>query len=571
MNSFRDLLDGIAARYPENIAYTWRDPAGDGAVCRTYAEVARDVRNLAAYLCAMGLEGQKIAVSGKNSYLWAISYLAIGCGCGVIVPLDKDLRPDEFSDLLSDAGCTAILYGEDIREKLDAVDCPSILKLPLSMADTYFAQGDALRRAGSRSYENHTVDPDAPGVLLYTSGTMGAAKGVVLSQRSICSDIVSVCTQFKVHESDRVLSHMPLHHTYECTTALAVLYSGASIAFNDSMRRMPSDLTLFRPTVLVTVPAVLEFMARFVRKGYTEARGGKLLLGVQRAATGVVSGTLGMVSKTGAEKSRRSIFSTVHQFMGGRLRAILVGAAPLSKDVFRQFEQFGYAVYVGYGLTETAPISLMHNDSYRNPDDVGFPIPGVQVRIDAPDENGIGELCIRGDNVMLGYYKNDTATAEVLRDGWLYTGDLAVQTESGAYRITGRKKSMIVTQTGKKIYPEELEAYFMKNPLVSECMVYAEEQDGIQTLCVAVYPDITEIVRSLDLPDETDLSTLSEENTAKAKMLLLDIVRTVNAAFPPYKHVKKLIVRKTEFLKTTTRKIRRGEPENAGDSADLNM
>ena len=567
MHNFRELLDGIEARYPENLAFTWRCADTEtGVTEKTVAEYADDVRNLATYLCAMGLEGKPVAVTGKNSYLWSVSYMAVGCGCGLIVPLDKDLRADELSDLLQDACCAAVLYSEDMSEKLDAIEISGLMKLPLSGIDAYLTQGRTLREAGSLAYENHAVDSDAPGVLLYTSGTMGVAKGVLLSQNNICSDIVNVCKKFKITSDDRVLSHLPLHHTYECMTELAILYHGASIAFNDSMRRMPGDLTLFRPTILITVPAVLEFMSRFVKKGYAEAKGGKILLGVQKAATGVVSGTVGLVSRASAEKSRRGIFSTVHKFMGGRLRAILVGAAALSPEIFRQFEQFGYAVYIGYGLTETSPISLMHDDVYRNPEDTGFPVWGVDVRIDEPDENGVGELCVRGPNVMLGYYNNEEATAEVLRDGWFHTGDLAMQTPTGAYRITGRMKSMIVSPTGKKIFPEELEAYFMKNPLVAECLVYAEEKNEGQTLCVAVYPDKAELIKLLELDPDTDLAALSEEDTARAKTLLLDIVRSVNTAFPAYKHIRKLVIRKTEFLKTTTRKITRNAPENASDA-----
>ncbi len=563
IHDFRALLDGIGERYPDNIAYTWRDPlAEDGIAARTYTDMIRDIRSLAAYLCAMGLEGRHIAVCGKNSYRYAISFLAVVCGCGVAVPLDRELSADALAAHLAHANCAAVLYEDDMQAKLDAVDLPQLLKLPMSSIDGYLTQGAALRDAGSRSYEHHTVDPDALGVLLYTSGSVGIAKGVMLSQRSLCADIVGVCSRFRITQSDRVLSHMPPHHIYEITTALAVLYSGGSIAFNDSIRRMPSDLTLFRPTVLVTVPAVVDFISRFISRGYADARGGKLLLGAQKMAVGIVSRPLGIISRRSAERSRRSIFSTVHSFLGGNLRAVVVGAAPLSPAVFSQIEQFGYAVYAGYGLTETAPIALMHHDKYRASSDVGFPVPGVEIRIDSPDERGIGELCIKGLTVMLGYYRDEDATAAALRDGWFYTGDLAQQTESGAYRITGRKTSVIVLPTGKKVIPEELEACFMENPLVSECLVYAEEQGGEPMLCVSVYPDLPTLVRKLSLSEDTDLCCLSEEDTARAKTVLLDIVRDVNAQLPPHKHVKKLVVRKTEFTKTAAQKIRRGVPEN---------
>ncbi|MBR5871045.1 MAG: AMP-binding protein [Clostridia bacterium] len=568
INSFRDLLDGITARYPDNTAFAWRDAdAENGIASRTYAEAAEDIKNLATYLCAMGLEGRHIAVCGKNSYLWEISYLAVMCGCGVAVPLDKELCTDELAGLLAEGDCAAILYGEDMTEALSAIDLPDLLKLPMAAMSDYLANGAALRAVGSRVFENHTIDPDAPGVILYTSGTVGIAKGVMLSQRSLCRNTLAVCKTVLIREDDCVLTHLPLHHIYECASHMAFLYSGACIAFNDNLRQMPADLTLFRPTVLVTVPAVLDFIAHFVRRGYKEARGGKLLLGVQRAATGMVSAPLSLLSKSGAAKTRRSIYSTVHTFMGGKLRAILVGAAPLSSEIFLQLEKFGYAVYAGYGLTEASPTVLMHSDRYRSAQDVGHPLPGVEVCIDAPDSTGEGELCVRGEGVMLGYYKNEEETAHALRGGWLHTGDLAVKTPSGAYRITGRIKSMIVMPTGRKVYPEEQEAMIKAHPLVSDCMVYAAEEDGTPTLCAAVYPDITLLTAQLQLPENTDLATLSEEQTARAKELLLDIIRTSNAKLPTYKHIKRLVIRKTPFDKTALGKLRRTSAEINGISS----
>ncbi|MBP3917780.1 MAG: AMP-binding protein [Clostridia bacterium] len=557
VGDFRELLYEITERYAVNTAFLWREgPDEDSVMTKSYTEFAEDVKNLATYLCALGLEGKTIAVTGKNSYLWMVSYLAIGCGVGTILPLDRDLRSDELLDLMTDACCAAVLYTADMEEKLSEIKNQGINFLPLVCADTYFARGAELRAEGSTIYDAHKVNPDEPGVLLYTSGTMGVAKGVLLSQHNICADIENVCHRVKIVEEDRVLSHLPLHHTYECTTSLAILYSGGSIAFNDNLRRLPKDFNLFQPSILITVPAILEFMTRFVRRGYAEARGGKLLLGIQKTASGVAGTTLKLLSEKAAQKNKRKIFSTVDHFFGGRLRAILVGAAALSPEIFKSFEAFGYSVYCGYGLTETAPISLMHDDSYRCADDTGFPVFGVEARIDEPDENGVGELCLRGPNVMLGYYKNPDATAEVLRDGWFHTGDLACQKKNGAYKITGRMKSMIVSPNGKKIFPEELEAYLMRYPVISECMVYAEEKNGVPQICAAVYPDKAEVAA---LIGENEVDSASME---KLRIVLYDLVREVNQSLPPYKHIRRLVIRKNEFLKTTTKKIRRSDPEN---------
>ena len=569
LDSFAALVNDMTTLYADNIAFTWRDTAcDDGTAYRTYADTANDIKCLATYLCAMGLEGKHIALVGKNSYLWMVSYLAITAGCGVAVPLDRELRADEISDLLAESDCAAVLYSDDMQDKLGTLALPTILRLPLSGIEMYLTYGRSLRDAGSRVYENHILDPDALSVLLYTTGSVGIARGIMLSQRSICADITGICSRVKFTEDDRVLSHLPMHAVYECTADLAMLYSGAGIAISDGMRRMPADLSHFRPTVLITVPAMLDFMSRFITDSYTHARGGRLLLGVQKAATGFVTHTVGTVARQAAEKSRRGIFSTVHNFLGGRLRAIFVGAAPLSAQIHRRFEQYGYAVYAGYGLTETAPVALMHHDRYRSPDDIGFPIPALDVRIDSPDEHGIGELCIKGPTVMLGYYKNEEATAAVLRDGWLYTGDLACMTETGSYRITGRKKSMIVLPTGKKIFPEELESYLMRDPLIAEALVYAEEQDGNPLLCASVYPNLPVLFEALSLPADADRTQFTEEQHTAARELLLDVIRRIHADFPSYKHIKKLLVRTTPFPKNADGSIIRSIQDVSGELYD---
>ncbi len=562
VKDFRELLDGVVAKYALNTAFLWRDEdADDGIFQKTYAELGEDVRDLATYLCALGLEGKTVAVTGQNSYLWMVAYLAVVCGCGTVLPLDRDLRGDELLSLMLDAECAAVLYTEDMEIKIHAMGESHVLCIPLASAEHLFARGAELRAEGSTVYEEHVVDPFATGILLYTSGTVGVAKGVMLSQNNICSNIVSVCKRFRVEQEDRALSHLPLHHTYECMSNMVMLYNGASIAFNENMRHMPGDMVLFQPTILVTVPAVLEFMSGFVRKGYAEARGGRILLGVQKVASAVMDGTVRHFSEKRSHVNKRKIFSTVNHFFGGSLRAILVGAAALSPQVFHMFEQFGYAVYCGHGLTETSPISLMHDDHYRHAEDVGFPVPGVEIRIDNPNENGIGELCVKGPNVMLGYYKKAEETAEVLKDGWLYTGDLGMATKNGGYRIVGRKKSMIVVSNGKKVFPEELEAYFMQYPIIAECLVFSEEAEGHQRLCVSVYPNFSEAESMLGLGSE------DERFSSALKEKLLSIVREVNFAFPQYKHIRKLVIRKNEFSKTTTEKIQRGIPENLEENS----
>lgn len=568
--TFRELLESSCEAWGERTAFLWRNAqiSADGnssdsqgipgeEICqKTYAEVLADVKDFSAYLNMLGFEGKTIAVVGKNSYAWALSYLAVSCGCGVILPLDKDLRPEEINALLADSGAAALLYTGDYEEK--AADCStSCRKLTLDNLEEYLSAGHALRERGDLSYEHHIIHPHALGVLLYTSGTTGIAKGVMLSQYNICSDIVHVRRTVRVSPEDRVLSVLPLHHVYECTAGfLTILYSGGSIAYNTSLRKLQSDLSLFQPTIFLVVPLLLESISKNIMRQYAKAKGGKALYLSQKIAAGLLPSSAG--------KQKQKIFSPVSKFFGGNLRAILCGAAPLPQNLFREFENYGYAVYVGYGLTETSPVCIMHNDFYRNPEDTGMPLSGIEIRIADADTDGIGELAVRGSNIMLGYYKNPEETARVLKDGWFYTGDLARQTDSGAYRITGRIKSMIVAPNGKKIFPEELEFYLSKSPYIRECMVYEGEESGEHMITAAIFPDEDAVCEALQ---KSGLSPESPEYREQLRALFLGVIRTVNEQFPLYKHIRRLVVRKSEFEKTTTRKIRRNAPENQSEES----
>lgn len=543
ISSIRELFDGSCELYPNNIAFLYRD--GDSVREITYTEAGNDVRALATYFNSIGLEGRKIAVTGKNSYFWAITYLAVCAGTGIILPVDKDLRSDETAFILSDSEASAIVYSPETAAKINECEFSGI-KINMADLPELIEKGKSLIESGDTSYARHKVDPFALGILLYTSGTTGIAKGVMLSQNNICSNIVHVMRRVSLDETERTLSILPLHHTYECMAGfLAFFYSGASIAYNDSINRLKANLVLFKPTVLVTVPLVLEMLYHNIVSTYSRIKGGKAVLAAQKAA-----------ARLAGDAARRKIFHSVSEAMGGRLRRILVGAAALRPDVFEDFQLFGFRVMVGYGLTETSPVCIMHDDFYQCPYDTGFPLVGVQCRICDPNEDGIGELAVKGSNVMLGYYKNPEETEKVMRDGWFYTGDLAKQTENGAYCITGRIKSMIVLQNGKKVFPEEQETFISRSPLVKECMVHLTERNGKKVLAVTIYPNSEAIQAE------------SEKRGMTASELLSEVVSGVNKGFPSYKHIFEIIIRDNEFVKTTTGKIKRNAAENAEERKD---
>ena len=549
--TFRDLIGGSAELYGDLCAFTFRE--GDGIREVTYREAYDDVRAFAAYLNSLGLSGKKVGVMGKNGYPWALTYLAVTCGVGVIVPIDRELKPDELQHVVDHSELSAIVHLPDAAEKVEAL-AGDFLRLNTASLAEYIAAGETLRAMGDTSYENHHVDPHGLGILLYTSGTTGLAKGVMLSQYNICSNIMNVLRMVSVGVEDRVLSILPLHHTYECMAGfLAPLYAGASIAYNDSLRRLTEDFKLFSPTVLIAVPLVLETLRNNIIKRYGKIKGGNALLAVQRRVSDA--------ARALNPDAGRKIFSTVANAFGGRLTRILSGAALLPEHVHRDMERFGFKVYIGYGLTETSPVCLMHNDFYRAPDDIGFPIVGGQAKLVDPDENGLGELAYRGANVMLGYYKNPEETAKVLRDGWFHTGDLARVKENGAYQITGRKKSMIVTQNGKKIFPEELEFYLDQSEYVAECMVSGEEGEHDVIVTAAVFPNYPVIEERLA---GEGIHPGDDHFDSRVREIITKAVKEVNEKLPSFRRIMKICIRKTEFVKTTTRKIKRTD-ENRGE------
>ncbi len=546
VTTFKDILEGSAELYGERTAFIFSDAGNITEV--TFSQTFENVKAFAAYLRSVVPEGAKVAVTGKNSYCWAMTYLTVTCGVGIIVPIDKDLRADEIEELLDTAEASAIVYSPEMKEKILGLS-DKYLCLNMENMEEYLEKGRELIASGDRSYEEHGINPHAPGILLFTSGTTGVSKGVVLSQYNICSNITSIAKIMKIYPEDRAISVAPLHHTFECTAGfLVIFYNGASIAYNSSLRKLQSELKLFRPTVMASVPLILNTFRNTIIKKYSQMRGGKLVLSLQRA-----------LSDATGNKAGKKIFSIVNETFGGRMRLIVSGAASLEPETYKDYERFGIKVYIGYGLTETSPVIAVHTDFYSAPDDIGYPIPGTKVRLDDVNEEGVGELVAKGPGVMLGYYKNPEATARVMENGWFHTGDLAKRTPQGTYQITGRIKSMIVTPGGKKVFPEELELFLEKSPYVAECMVYESETEGGSKITASIYPNEEEIAGKLS---KSGIVPGTPEYEKEERGLINEVIKSVNLKFPTYKHIGRLVIRKREFEKTTTKKIKRNSADN---------
>lgn len=547
VSSIRDLCHRSAELYGDKTAFIFR--LQDNVMEISYAGMLKDVKALATYLNSIGLSGKHIAVTGKNSYSWAITYLAVACGVGVVVPLDKDLSEGEVDYIVGHSDTAAVMISSELTEKFQSC-AEGTVKLYMNKIPEYIEKGNLLMESGDRSYECHKVNPYGLGVLIYTSGTTGVAKGVMLSQYNITSDITSILKSVRVTSEDRTISVLPLHHTYECTIGfIAMLYCGASIAYNDSLKTLQKDLAQFKPTIFVSVPLILERFHKLVRDKYKKIKGGESILALQKKAASI-----------GNMAVRRKIFSAVSDAFGGRLRLILCGAAPLDPAIFRDYELFGITVYIGYGLTETAPVCLMHSDFYRNPEDNGYPMAGTSARLFDVTAEGIGELGYKGPNVMLGYYKNPEETEKVFRDGYFMTGDLAIKDEAkGTYKIVGRAKSMIVTPSGKKVFPEELEAKICESELVEECLVFAKEEHGKEIITASVYPCEDAVAARLE---KDGITEEHEDFERSRKELIMSVITDLNDDMPSYKAIRRLIVRNDEFEKTTTKKIKRNAAEN---------
>lgn len=549
VSDLKDLLYKSASKYENRNAFRLKDANGN-IYGVSYKKFKSDVMAIGTSLIKLGLLNSKIAVIGKNSYNWAVSYYAASI-VGIVVPIDKELLIDDISNFINVSDSKAILcdekYLNSIFENSEKFNKKDLIKINLdSNKDTkeyksfsnLISSGNTLINNGDNSFDNIKINPDEMKILLFTSGTTGKAKGVCLSHKNICSCIMSTYGIVKVKRNDQVLSVLPLHHTYECTLGfLLVLYSGACISYCEGLRYINKNIEEFRPSVFLCVPLLLEKMLK------------KIVDSVSKSLPKYIkedSNILDNIPNPMFQIVKRKVKNS----LGGRLRAFIVGAAPVNPDTVRYYKKLGIKALQGYGLTECSPLVAGNNDFYINPNAVGLPIPNVEYKIDNPDEYGNGEILVKGPNVMLGYYNDEESTNKVLKDGWFYTGDLGKIDDDGWLYITGRCKTVIVTKNGKNIYPEELEHYLNDNPLISESLVVGLNNENNDDIYVnaQIFPNIDAIKEYLKV---------SVPQKAEIMAIVSNIISEINKKLPNYKHIKGFIIRDKEFEKTTTQKIKR--------------
>lgn len=553
VKNFRELLDTSVEEHGEKTAFLFKKRGEE--VEKTYSEARDDVRAMAAYLRSRVSENARVALIGPNCYGWAISYLAVCCGVGVVVPIDREMKKDGICSILKMTEAEAVICTGAI--KADLSDCGAEV-INLSNIDEILCKGYELLKDGD-PYNEHKIASDGLSVLIYTSGTSGVSKGVMLSQYNICYDIMSVLKQVSVSSDDRVLSVLPLSHTYECTAGfLAILYSGGSIAYNENLRRMVADMQHYRPTIFVTVPIIMETIYKQISSKIESDKLKKTMF----SAAGAVSGALKKMKIDVGKK----FYKQIHELFGGNLRLFLCGGAALRPELKRRFTSFGFKVYCGYGLTETSPIVMGDNDFYCNPDTSGKPLCGVKIKLLNEGEDGVGELAVRSPVVMLGYYNNEEETRAAFDDGWFKTGDLAKHNSDGSYTVVGRSKSMIVKNNGKKVLPEELELLLCQSPYISDAFVYGDEGEGGNVeVYASLMPDRAAIEKYFS---QIGISTSGGEFDSAVYKLLRDEVKAVNARVAVYKHIRTFYVRKKEFSLTPSKKIKRADSFNRGDGGE---
>ncbi len=555
-HNFRELLNQSEALYGNSPAFKIKNQIGQ-ILDISYTRFKGDVEALGTALLNLGLDGAKIAVAGMNSYKWCMSYLAIGCGVGVVVPTDKELPIDDILNVLTVSESKAIIFdkkfGEKLLEHRDRLPKGLILismeqqkdKDGILSFDLLLNSGYHLIGKGYSDYLDRDVEGYKMTVLLFTSGTTGMSKAVMLSADNICSDVRAIMGFVNINKGERILSILPIHHTYECTvTFLCCIYGGVTICFCDGLRYITKNLEEYKPNILIVVPLVLEKFYKRIMKAIEKERGGVAKVALGSAITKVAGAAKLDVSNL--------FFGKIKKAFGGSIRLIISGAAGIEPEIIRNMNRFGIQTFQGYGLTECSPIVICNSDKDNKYDSIGKPIPYVEAKIVNPDENGIGEICVKGPMVMLGYYKDPEATKAAFDyNGWYHTGDLGRTDKDGHYYICGRCKNVIVTTNGKNVYPEELESMLLKENAVKECIVTGREDERGNTIVFArIFPDLKAIGETYGNRNITD------KEISKA---VSDAVKSVNSQVVSYKAVKRFEIVNKEFEKTTTSKIKRNQ------------
>ncbi|MCI9063716.1 MAG: long-chain fatty acid--CoA ligase [Clostridia bacterium] len=552
-NNVREIIDDATRKYADCNAFTIKNKNGKEVSYRniTYKEFGEEINAFGTALVDMGLKGKRIAIIGKNRYEWILGYITTLNGVGIAVPLDKGLPEQEIILSLQRSQADAIIFEESYADTIQKIkqENQTQIKTFISMdnetqynfitINSLIEKGKELLDQGNREYLDATIDNDAMSIILFTSGTTSLAKAVMLSHRNIASNISAMNAMIEFKNTDVNIAFLPFHHTFGSTCIIMMLCSGVKNVFCDGLRHIQENLKEYKVSVFVAVPLILEAMHKKIMQTVVKQGKEKIVEKGKKISSALL--------KVGIDV-RRKLFKEIIDNLGGSLRFVISGAAAINKKVAEDFNAFGITTIQGYGLTETSPVLCGEFYKHREFGSVGVPLYNVDVKIDEPNSNGIGEIIAKGPNVMLGYYNNEEETNAVLKDGWFHTGDLGYIGKHKYLFITGRKKDVIVLKNGKNVYPEELEVLISELPYVEECMVFGyPKDDDLIVSCKIVYNK--EYVKE-------KYADIKAEDFEK---IVWEDIKKINSTLTNYKHIKKIIVTDEPMIKTTTAKIKRFE------------
>jgi len=519
----------------------------------TYSSLLNNILKFGAALRELGIPARShIAVIGENRVQWGLTYLTAMCFDYVIVPVDRNLTLNEILNILHESDSVAVVYSDTFepllserRMSLRKLKYYINMDLPGERDGSLSMQELILSSDGCSVTDLPDIDPDAMAEIIFTSGSLGRAKAVMLSQGNLAANLMSMTRMLKIYPEDRFLSVLPMHHTYECTCGmLCPLFTGASAHYARSLKTVVDDLQSSHATMLLSVPLMYDKMFKRIHKSIQERKVAAMLIGPLVTASN-------FLERIGWKNCKRAVFKEIHEKFGGSIRIFIAGGAAADPMVAKGLREFGFTFLQGYGLTETSPILALNRPDAFKDDAAGLPLPGVTLRIDQPNAEGVGEVWAKGANVMLGYYKNEQATRDAFEGEWFKTGDLGYRDADDFLHISGRKKNVIISRRGENVYPEEIEDLLKRSAFVLESMVYGEADEKHD-----------EIIAAMIVPDAEAFIELSETSgveitDALIKEVIGKEVAGVNKELAGFKQIRKFYVMDHEFEKTTTQKVKR--------------
>jgi len=552
IKDLKDMLNKTGKLYAKRPAYKIKLENGKYKTY-THSEVRDMINNLGTALINLGLKGKRIAVIGENRYEWEIAYLSIVCGTGIVVPLDKSLPANELELLIERSDIEAIFYTKKYSDIIQNIRYSEKNKLKhlISMDNDenfegiysqkeLIREGKKLIEEGNKEFLNAQINPKEMSIMLFTSGTTSKSKVVALSHENICTNLMDIGSVLDVTQEDVFLSVLPIHHVFECTVGfLFSLYKGAETVFCDGLRHIVENLNEYHVTIMACVPGIYERIFMMIRKKLEKQ--GKLEEILENEEK----------YKNFSMQKKKEVFKEIHDMLGGKIKLLISGAAALDKTIEERYRLLGLKLVQGYGLTETSPVVAVGTNKYYKLGSIGKTVPSVEAKLVDVNDDGIGELVVRGSSVMLGYYENEKINKKSLQDGWFYTGDLAKIDEEGYIFICGRKKSVIVLKNGKNIFPEEMENLVNKIEGIKESFIFGKiqsnDENNIKINVKIVFDrDIIKDVYKVE-KDEDIYKVLSKK------------IKEVNQTMPSYKAIRGIMLTEEPLIRTTTNKIKRQE------------